>query len=447
MYIARVVIENIRGFRNLDFRLAHSAEQFAGWTVFTGDNGSGKTALLKAIALAVNGLTFARALQPSFRGWVRSGEKSGTISVEIVQAEEDLFREIGRTSQRFWAELEIENQDGDAEPLLKHSRKRGGQKKGPTRGPWAENPQGWFSCGYGPFRRLYGESPDAQRVMSGPGPVARFATMFREAASLGECEKWLKELHFRQLEKDEKSTEILKAVIGLLNDEFLQNGMRVEKIDSNGLWLKDASGVVLPLEDMSDGYRSALALLVDIVRHMAAVYGGAGLSVGDESGNLVVAKSGIVLIDEIDGHLHPLWQREIGFWLKKRFPRVQFITTSHSPFICQAADENGLFYLPAPGSMQSPYAVLDEDYRKIVLSKPTEILLSPAFNMPHTRSPRTVRKETRYSMLIARRMAGKLAPNESSELHALEQELEPLFADIPCNSTTDDEKDSQTIAD
>ena len=47
---------------------------------------------------------------------------------------------------------------------------------------------------------------------------------------------------------------------------------------------------------------------------------------------------GVILIDEIDAHLHPAWQKRIGFWLKAHFPNIQFIVTTHSPFICQAAD-------------------------------------------------------------------------------------------------------------
>ena len=53
-----------------------------------------------------------------------------------------------------------------------------------------------------------------------------------------------------------------------------------------------------------------------------------------------VARIGVAPIDEIDAHLHPAWQREIGFWLKQCFPKGQFIVTSHNPMICQAADQH-----------------------------------------------------------------------------------------------------------
>src|SRR5262249_54440808 len=155
---------------------------------------------------------------------------------------------------------------------------------------------------------------DAQRVMSGPGRIARFATMFREDATLGECEIWLKDLRYKMLESRSRETSIYAQIIDLLGNDFLRNGMSIDRVDSDGLWLKDAQGTVLSLADMSDGYRAALAMLVDIVRHIVDVYGDEGLTIRDGS-RVYVPHPGIVLIDEVDAHLHPEWQRQIGFWL------------------------------------------------------------------------------------------------------------------------------------
>ncbi|MCX6872973.1 MAG: AAA family ATPase [Verrucomicrobia bacterium] len=142
-------------------------------------------------------------------------------------------------------------------------------------------------------------------------------------------------------------------------------------------------------------------------------------------GKMSVISSGVVLIDEIDAHLHPEWQREIGFWLKGHFPNVQFLVTTHSPIICQAADPNGLFVLPEPGSELDPHALSDEDYRKIISSRPDTILLTPAFGLKNTRSPRAVDARAEYSRLVAvRRAVGKLNPTEQKRFEQLE-----LFVD------------------
>jgi energy-coupling factor transporter ATP-binding protein EcfA2 len=430
MYISRIEIDNIRGFRHLDFNLEHGAgtSQYAGWTVFTGDNGSGKTALLKAIAIAVNGPALARAFQPSFQRWVREGYKTGSIQVELQVGEEDKFKRTGPPNVRILAAVDINcGTDPKAEPTLKAKPVK---KKGPREGPWTENPNGWFSCGYGPFRRLYGESPDAQRMMSGAGPLGRFATLFREDASLIECDRWLRDLKYRSLDRGEEQEDpTLERVRDLLNDKFMPGGMEIEKIDSDGLHLRDQAGLVLPLEHISDGYRAALALLVDIVRHMASVYGPDQLIKHGDDGHVVVDKPGVVLIDEIDSHLHPEWQRQIGFWLRRKFPKIQFLVTTHSPLICQAADAQGIFHLPSPGSNRDPFQLGPEDYMKIVQAKPDKILLTPAFGLRHTRSPKVVDQCKRQADLTAKKDAGLGTESDLAELKKLNHELSPLFAE------------------
>ena len=204
MYIKRVVLEDLRGFRHLDFDFERPDHHYNGWTVVTGDNAAGKTAFLKAIALALVGTDTARALQPSLKGWIRRDATEAVVAVEIIGGDEDKFAEGRPYKQSFWSELRLIADLNGPEVILSVGDKYRGKCKGPKHGPWAENPTGWFAVGYGPFRRLYGASPDAQRLMVGPSRVARFATMFREDATLGECEIWLKDLHVKKLEKREK---------------------------------------------------------------------------------------------------------------------------------------------------------------------------------------------------------------------------------------------------
>jgi hypothetical protein len=162
----------------------------------------------------------------------------------------------------------------------------------------------------------------------------------------------------------------------------------------------------LAWNEMSDGYRAALALLTDIMRHLTEAFGVDDLTEQDEKGCLVIKRSGVVLIDEIDAHLHPEWQRQIGFWLTRHFPRIQFLVTTHSPIICQAASPNGLFVLPGPGSNDSPRRLSDEDYRRVIASRPDTILLSPAFGLQNTRSPRAVKARSDIARLESKRSQG-----------------------------------------
>ena len=238
--------------------------------------------------------------------------------------------------------------------------------------------------------------------MSGPGRIARFATMFKEDATLGECELWLRDLHHKKLEKKyTKEEQVLDEVLELLNEDFLQNGLRVDRVDSEGLWLHQPDGTVLPLSDMSEGYRAALAMLVDLLRHLVQVHGPEGL-VKRVDGKLTVPHAGVVLIDEVDAHLHPEWQRQIGFWFKRKFPFMQFIVTTHSAMICQAADDDGLFYLPPPGDEEIAEQIKGSDYLHIIRGKPDEILRGPAFRLLNTRSERAVAARERYARIKAK---------------------------------------------
>ena len=200
----------------------------------------------------------------------------------------------------------------------------------------------------------------------------------------------------------------------------MPNQITIDRVDSDGLWLRDRNGLQLAWSEMSDGYRSALALLADILRHLVKAYGFEGLAERDAAGKLRIVRSGVVMIDEIDAHLHPEWQREIGFWLKAHFPNIQFLVTTHSPIICQAADPNGLFVLPEPGSSQEPRALSHDEYQRIIASRPDTILLTPAFGLQNTRSPRAVQARADYSKLAAKRNAGAtLLANEIETLQQL----------------------------
>jgi predicted ATP-binding protein involved in virulence len=83
---------------------------------------------------------------------------------------------------------------------------------------------------------------------------------------------------------------------------------------------------VLPLENLSAGQKSMVVMIGDLVRRLALLNPHLGLEVAHES-------PGIVLIDELDLHLHPVWQRKIAANLKRTFRQLQFICTSHSPQI------------------------------------------------------------------------------------------------------------------
>lgn len=423
MYVERVKLQNIRGFADLDFDLRRPDGSYAGWTVFTGDNGSGKSALLKAIAVGLLGRDTARLLQPSFHRWIRHGSEPHEASIEIlvVKGDDDRVVETGREPKKpFPAKLMLTN--GGKETHLVDVRPEGRDKAyiTPQRTIWAADAEGWFACGYGPFRRVFGDSSEAARLMVAPS-TERFVTMFQEAASLAEVDRWLRSLKHKELEQRAEEAQQLKLLVELLNDDLMPNQIRIDRVDSEGLWLVDRNGAQLSWSEMSDGYRSSLALLADIVRHLVKSFGASDLIQRDESGRLVVTKSGVVLIDEVDAHLHPEWQREIGGWLKRHFPKIQFLVTTHSPLVVQAADQDGIYHLPEPGSGDAPRRLSSSEYQEVVASRPNKILVGPAFGLQTVRSPEAVEKRIAFSRLAAKRRSGAtLSTQEEQRYRQLE---------------------------
>jgi predicted ATPase len=425
MYVQRVVLKHIKGFEDLDLDFAPTSV-FPGWSVITGDNGAGKTALLRAISLALMGPEAARALQLDYTGWVTEGAQEGIISVQVRREKEvDNTAKGGAPVQgAFWAEVSIRQDDSGAWDLRSTNQLGSKKKKSAGNGPWAGSTNGWFGLAYGPFRRMYGTSPDASRIMALPGRAPRYATLFLEEATLGEGEQWLSLLQYRKLEDSSEDAAALDAVLALLRDDFLRRGVQLEEINSKGLWLRDSAGRLMPLRDMSDGYRSALAMLLDICRHMLAVYGTMGFTDETIDGHRFVIPPGVVIIDEVDAHLHPAWQRELGHWLTRHFPNVQFIVTTHSPLICSAADNGRVYHLPQP-TQGAAFRLSDQDYQSIVAGKPDEILLSPAFELFQLHSIRAVEKRRRRAQLLSKSSSTELSRNEQEELGQLD-----MFANV-----------------
>ena len=93
-------------------------------------------------------------------------------------------------------------------------------------------------------------------------------------------------------------------------------------------------------KDLGYGYQASMAWLFDFMKKMFDKY--------PDSEN-PLKEAAVVLIDELDLHLHPEWQRKIIGFLSNLFPKVQFIVTAHSPLILQSADEINLVMLKKQG--------------------------------------------------------------------------------------------------
>jgi len=140
--------------------------------------------------------------------------------------------------------------------------------------------------------------------------------------------RWMGEERRNELDLDEESSSL--AVVYDAIRTMVPDLSRVRyELRRATMILEYEDGRAMAFEHMSDGYRNVIALAADIAIKMTMLNPHLGFRALQET-------PGVVLIDEIDLHLHPRWQRRVCDDLRRTFPLVQFICTSHSPFIVQS---------------------------------------------------------------------------------------------------------------
>lgn len=427
--ITEIRVEGVRGFpggeAGVNLTLARRGERPPTWVVIAGRNGAGKSTFLQAIALAVAGPSVARLLAESFNGWIRDDESEALAAVRVRFSDDDGFAAGRRPEFDPWTAIQWNRSDGP-EPTMEKGQVGGNWT--PPRGPWAENPRGWFIAGYGPFRRLSPAPTEAQRLMMLPGRPSGLASLFREDASLSESVRWLQQVYLRRLESRPDAEELENLVLRLLDDGLLPEGMRVDKVDSEGLWVRTPDESSIALKSLSDGYRTVAGLVLDLVKQLNSAFGSVAYEEAGES--VRVLHEGVVLVDEIDVHLHVEWQKRIGFWLKEHFPNIQFIVTTHSPFICQAADEGGLIRL-APAWVDGAAAdvLVGEAYNRVVAGTSDDAILSELFGLESTMSETALQVRETVARLEARALAGSASQDDLRTLNDLKSRLPTSQAD------------------
>ncbi len=431
MYLQEFRIQRIKCFDDIDIKFAHSKDDFSGWIVLLGGNGMGKSTLLQAMAIALMGPVPGGRLLLNPSGWVRSGADYGEISASIGWGKGDFTLKRPKKNEPYRSrfalsgskEITLQGTSYDQPQLVHLADDK--DRKSLMSGPYAARKPGWLSCGYGPFRRLLGGSSETSQLVFSSGRESRFVTLFSEAAALTNCTEWLCALIVarstnckrRPIESASTALEVARKII----DQLLPGSVQISRIDSERVYFRSVGGTEVAVLDLSDGYRSFLALVIDILRHLEASSDSLALVIESDNGKETVIAEGVILIDEVDVHLHPFWQREIGFRLRRTFPRMQFIVTSHSPFVAQAASDGGLIVMRPTGAEGEVEAQRPVD--SVKGWRVDQILTSPLFGLTATRDEDTEDLIREHTALVAKRSWGQLAHAERSQLAALETKL------------------------
>jgi len=410
MYVKRVTLKNVKCFSDftLEFPDPPTGERSGGWYVIVGPNGMGKSTILRAIALCLLGERWADRIIGDAQRWARE-QGSGHSELAVSLIPDGAHRLEDRGGYQLGLRVRGDHFQQYALEAGKPPRTR------------------VLAAGYGAFRRVGGRQIDPDRR---PLPSA-FASLFDDDYAL-DATRWLVDADYRrrtgQMEHREAYGDLISAVVRVLEEgRVLPGGVRMMRPSPAGIRFVDSTGAEVGVEDLSDGYRSTvglvLALLRSLVEWQSAENSDASGSLPDDAPppSEALATATFVLIDEPDAHLHPSWQREIGFALQRVFPNIQFIVATHSPFICQAASPGGIFQLRLNPETKQVEAV--QPVEGTVQGWHIEDIYDRALGVDYWLDVPTQELRERYDELEGARVRGELNDQAIAELARLEAEL------------------------
>ncbi len=337
MYITRLVLDNIRTFSSskiafvhpdMRFRSARSSQtgqdrllprpRLPNVNLLLGENASGKTTILQAIALA--------ALGPA----ARDSKLPIRKLVRLPRQDEARDRNGGRDSGDILANFSMHDQDRVGSPELEVMQRleRLGELEtmdyssvpfedwGPI---YRSKNDSFFCIAYGAFRRVEsGDNPDGGARAKAEFPRSqRVQSVFQDDYPLNRLGNWLPKLKGNH---QERYTEVIRLLHKLLGPGHVRFSEKVKDRE----YLFERGGTLVPFPALSDGYRGFIGWVGDLLYHMY---------VSCSQGKELVDLAGIVMVDEIDLLLHPRWQMKVIGTVAKALPRIQFIFTSHSPLV------------------------------------------------------------------------------------------------------------------
>jgi predicted ATP-binding protein involved in virulence len=416
-YFLSLTVENVRCFgprQTLD--LSNGKSHPAQWTIILGDNGVGKTTILRSLV----------ALTPV-----------------VSRFHEEKDRLIPRYTKDFKFNLEWNPYRQHEENMYRLSANylvgvslketKGGRKSEDFY--FVGDKSGWRGA-YAPLSKIIGDvvcfAYGASRRMgdtslSDTGEDSPFASLFSENVALINAEEWLLQADYAahaakspsaQKRAKARRDEIRKVLIKLLPDvDNIRFAALSEEQLKPGVEIKTPYGWV-SIKELSLGYKTLIAWMVDLASRLFDKY--------PDSKN-PLAEPAVVLVDEIDLHLHPKWQRNLMSFLTELFPNTQFIATAHSPLVVQAASDANVVLLKREGD----HVVIDNDVKTIHGWRVDQILTSDLFGLESARPPQLDKFLEERTKILSK---SRLTKKDKQRLNEIEEEIGAL----PTGETPED---------
>lgn len=412
-YFLSLKVENIACFGSPQTLNLTRNGNPARWTVIIGDNGVGKTTLLRCLA-GISPYSINEPDSMTFKGpplhwkWRKEGQLRSKVDANF--AVEWKFTDNKKKFITLNRNYSIEGSSGKS--VVKEPIKYAMTQSTVTGSDPLFKEFKFICHGYGAARRM---SPSKI-----PTEKKEFTTrsLFDDDAPLINAEEWLLQLDYISA-KDKKYSKYRKQVediiINLLPD-VTKIDYRVEKSVSNVVF--ETPGGWVDIYQLGLGYRTMLAWMIDFAFGLFDRY--------PESKN-PLEEPAVLLLDEIDLHLHPKWQRSIIDYLTEKFPNTQFIVTAHSPLLVQSAEGANLVLL----RRKDDEIIIDNDPVSVENWRVDQILTSDLFGIESARSKETQKLFNERTRLLSK---AALSKKDRERLGQLQQRL----AAVPFGDTREE---------
>ena len=389
MKISRLKLKNIKCFKDIDISFEDESGDIKNWSLFVGDNGDGKTTILRCLALGLCDQGSASGLLLELFGeYIQRGEEEGIIEINLKRDDGELYRI--QTSI-------MGDNESVSRKILNNEVKISDE---------AFEREKIFAAAYGAGRSITGiESYDQYAIVDAVYPLFNYRHTLQNAELGASRVKIYSDTEWGKLEKT------LKEILLFHEDNKISFG-------KTGLYVERGKGNEM-FNSLSDGYQSLTSVILDFVSW--------NLLYREDEDFEIDNLSGIFIIDEIEQHLHPKWQREIVKILSEQFPKVQFLGSTQTP-ICAL----GLSDLESGSCLfKTTYKNGHSDIEKFNLQenfkgyRVDQILTSDIFDLTDTRSTSVVNKLETYREILLKEESSR-SDDEKKTLQDIEIELKNL---------------------